>query len=158
MSVIQDNPDASQPMKKKKDAKIKKRKKPIQRRIIRAAGGLLWRETEQGRELALVHRPRYDDWVLPKGHLDKGEGWEDAAVREVTEETCCQAQLGDYAGSISYLVNDKPKLVLFWHMSLAGENSFVPNGETDQLLWVTAEEALEKLAYSTERALVAQAQ
>lgn len=158
MSVIQDNPDASQPMKKKKDAKIKKRKKPIQRRIIRAAGGLLWRETEQGRELALVHRPRNEDWVLPKGHLDKGEGWEEAAVREVIEETCCPAQLGEFAGSISYLVNNKPKLVLFWHLSLIGESTFVPNGETDQILWLTVEEAIKKLTYSTERTLVRQVQ
>ena len=158
MSIIQDSPDAGRPVKKKKNAKNKKRKKPIQKRIIRAAGGLLWRESERGRELALVHRPRYDDWVLPKGHLDKGEGWEEAAVREVTEETCCQAEIGNFAGSISYLVNNKPKVVLFWHMALTGEDSFVPTNETDRLLWLPVGEAVEQLQYSTERALVAQAQ
>ncbi|MFZ0547905.1 MAG: NUDIX hydrolase [Candidatus Promineifilaceae bacterium] len=144
--------------KKNNNSKGKKRKKPIQKRVIRAAGGLLWRETERGKELALVHRPRYDDWVLPKGHIDKGESWEDTAVREVVEETCCEAKLGDYAGSISYLVNNKPKIVLFWHMSLSGEPDFIPNNETDQMLWLTPAEAVEKLAYGTERTLVSQNQ
>jgi 8-oxo-dGTP diphosphatase len=105
-------------------------------------------------ELAVVHRPYYDDWVLPKGKLDRGEKWEDAAVREVGEETCCHAKLGDFAGTISYLANGKPKIVLFWHMSLLGEDSFVPNNETDRMHWLTVAEALEQLQYSTERALV----
>jgi 8-oxo-dGTP diphosphatase len=139
---------------KKNGIKKKRRKRPVQKRVIRAAGGLLWRESERGMELAVVHRPYYDDWVLPKGKLNKGEGWEDAAVREVSEETCCQAKLGDFAGTISYLANGKPKIVLFWHMSLLGEDSFVPNNETDRMHWLTVAEALEQLQYSTERALL----
>jgi 8-oxo-dGTP diphosphatase len=142
-------------MKNKKNGKKKnKQKRPVQKRVIRAAGGLLWRESERGMELAVVHRPYYDDWVLPKGKLDRGEKWEDAAVREVGEETCCHAKLGDFAGTISYLANGKPKIVLFWHMSLLGEDSFVPNNETDRMHWLTVAEALEQLQYSTERALV----
>lgn len=134
--------------------KNKKQNKPVQMEIIKAAGGLLWRETERGRELAVVHRPYYDDWVLPKGKLDKGEGWEEAAVREVFEETNCQPKLGEYAGCVSYLVNNKPKLVLFWQMSLLEEREFVPNGETDKLRWLPVKKALKKLEYATERALV----
>jgi 8-oxo-dGTP diphosphatase len=151
MSINQNVPESSKPIKNKKN---KKRRKPIQKRVIRAAGGLLWRESERGTELAVVHRPRYDDWVLPKGHLDKGESWEDAAVREVIEETCCQAKLGDFAGTISYLANNKPKIVLFWHMSFIGEDEFVPNNETDRMQWLTVAEAMAQLQYSTERALV----
>ncbi len=55
-------------------------------KLIRAAGGLLWRETARGLEIMLVHRERYDDWSLPKGKLNKEERWEDAALREVLEE------------------------------------------------------------------------
>lgn len=143
-------------MKNKKNGKEHNEKagNPVQKEIIKAAGGLLWRETKRGRELAIVHRPYYDDWVLPKGKLDEGEGWEQAAVREVVEETCCTAELGDYAGCVSYLVNDKPKLVLFWHMSLLEEREFVPDNETDRLRWFTVDEVLEKLDYATERTLI----
>lgn len=146
--------ETSEPLKKKKSKK-KKNRKPIQKSVVRAAGGLLWRQSERGKELAVVHRPRYDDWVLPKGHVDKGESWEDAAVREVVEETFCRAERGKFAGTVSYLVNNKPKLVLYWHMSLISEEPFEPNRETDRIAWVTGEEALSQLRYSNERALVA---
>lgn len=154
MADDQSKPKPIKPVKNKKNGKGKKRKKLVQKRVIRAAGGVLWRETKNGRRLAVVHRPYYDDWVLPKGKLDKGESWEDAALREVLEETCCRATLGDFAGTISYLANNKPKIVLFWHMNLEGEDSFIPNNETDKLKWLTVNEALEKLQYSTERALI----
>jgi len=156
MLIEPDNLDPIEPVNNDESGRVKrkKRKKTMQKRVIRAAGGLLWRDSEGGLELAVVHRPRYDDWVLPKGHLDKGEGWEDAAVREVIEETCCQAKIGDFAGTISYLANGKPKIVLFWHMSLLGEDDFIPTKETDSIHWLTVEEALEQLQYSTERALV----
>ncbi len=140
--------------KKNGKAKAKGKVKRVQKTIIRAAGGLLWRETKEGRKLAVVHRPYYDDWVLPKGKLDDGEGWEDAAVREVVEETNCEVALENFAGTISYMANGKPKIVLFWHMSLVEEQDFVPNGETDKLRWWTVEKALKKLEYDTERRLV----
>jgi 8-oxo-dGTP diphosphatase len=137
-----------------KAAKRKKRKKRIQKRVIQAAGGLLWRESERGKELAVVHRPYYDDWVLPKGKLGSREDWAEAALREVTEETNCQPRLKDYAGCICYLVNNKPKIVLFWYMELIGDCDFEVNNETDQILWLTVEEAKQKLKYSTERSLL----
>jgi 8-oxo-dGTP pyrophosphatase MutT (NUDIX family) len=55
--------------------------------VIQAGGGLVWRESRAGREIAIIHRPRYDDWTFPKGKLHKGETWEQAALREVEEET-----------------------------------------------------------------------
>jgi len=62
--------------------------------VILAAGGLVWRNSPRGREIALVHRPKYDDWTLPKGKLDPGESWQDGAVREVEEETGFDVRLG----------------------------------------------------------------
>jgi 8-oxo-dGTP pyrophosphatase MutT (NUDIX family) len=71
---------------------------------VRAAGGLVWRPavigdpsgaTDVGVEVVLIHRPRYDDWSFPKGKLDRGESWEDAARREVEEETGLRCELGE---------------------------------------------------------------
>lgn len=122
--------------------------------IVKAAGGLLWRETKRGVKLALVHRPKYDDWSLPKGKLLKGERWQDAAEREVHEETKCQFRRGDFAGISYYPIEKNYKLVLFWNMTLVGECQFEPNDEIDRLVWLTVPEALDKMDYKEERALV----
>jgi ADP-ribose pyrophosphatase YjhB (NUDIX family) len=68
--------------------------------VVRAAGGLLWREDPSGPRIALVHRPRRSDWSLPKGKLDDRESWEEAALREVQEETGCEARITGFAGAI----------------------------------------------------------
>jgi ADP-ribose pyrophosphatase YjhB (NUDIX family) len=122
--------------------------------VIQAAGGLVWRDSQRGKEIAVVHRRCYDDWSLPKGKVNIGESWEGAAIREVKEETNCDVSLGDFAGCSCYPVKGRPKIVLFWHMTLTDEQPFEPNSETDQLLWLTVEEALAKLSYSNERALL----
>jgi 8-oxo-dGTP diphosphatase len=130
------------------------RKKPGTSGVIEAAGGLLWRETSRGREIAIVHRTRYDDWSLPKGWREKGEEFIEAAKREVIEETNCKVKMGEFAGSTSYVVNGVPKIVLFWHMTLIGKCGFVPNNEVDTLEWVDVEQALSTLDYEDERLLV----
>ncbi len=122
--------------------------------VVEAAGGLLWRETPEGRELALVHRLRYDDWTIPKGKRDPGERWQETALREVQEETGCKAQLTSFAGSTAYTVKGVAKIVLFWNMVLREELSFTPNEEVDQLLWLPAEEAFKKLSHETEKTLL----
>ena len=124
--------------------------------VIEAAGGLVWRNTPDGKQILLVHRQRYDDWTLPKGKLEDGEAWEQAAFREIEEETGYKAELGKFAGSTTYVVGKAPKIVLFWHMDVEKEIDFVPNEEVDKLLWLSFEKALDKLSYDSERELLAQ--
>jgi 8-oxo-dGTP pyrophosphatase MutT (NUDIX family) len=123
--------------------------------VIRAAGGLVWRKAGGRKELAVIQRTRYGgDRTLPKGKLKSGEGWQEAALREVQEETSCQVHLGTFAGSVIYPVGDKHKVVLFWNMTLVGDCRFVPSDEVDALEWLPAQEALKRLDYEGERALV----
>ena len=88
--------------------------------VILAAGGLVWRDGAGDRELAIVHRPVHRDWTLPKGKLDPGESWQDAALREVLEETGLKCELGVFAGGATYLTSRGPKVVLYWHMTVLG--------------------------------------
>src|SRR5215211_1679816 len=83
---------------------------------IRAAGGLLWRQSGKGFEIAVVHRNRYDDWTLPKGKLKECETWQEAALREVQEETGWHATITEFAGAIAYHTEKGEKVVYFWHM------------------------------------------
>jgi 8-oxo-dGTP diphosphatase len=122
--------------------------------FIRAAGGIVHRDGANGAEIVLVHRPRYDDWSLPKGKLEPGERWQDAAVREVTEETQCTVRLGEFAGPILYQPNRTLKLTLFWMMERVLEHEFVPNPEVDAILWLPVAEAVAKLDHIDERELV----
>lgn len=112
--------------------------------LIRAAGAVLWREAGDDTEVAVVHRPRYDDWSLPKGKLDPGETIADAAVREIHEETGFRAVLGRHLGQIGYpvLVKDKsvPKTVDYFSAK-AVDGEFEPNEEVDELRWLSLAEA-----------------
>jgi 8-oxo-(d)GTP phosphatase len=122
--------------------------------VIEAAGGLLWRATQNEIQIAIVHRPNYDDWTLPKGKRDLGESWQQTALREIKEETGCIAKLDAFAGSTAYSVRGTAKVVLFWHMSLLEDCQFRPNSEVDKLHWLSSEEALQKLDYENERRLL----
>ena len=101
--------------------------------------------------VALVHRPRYDDWTLPKGKLDPPESFEEAAAREVQEETGVRARLVRELAPTAYQVGGRPKVVRYWLMDVEHEGAFVPNDETDQLRWVTPEEAMQLLTYDRDR-------
>ena len=105
--------------------------------------------------LALIHRRRYQDWSLPKGKLKNGESWQQAALREVLEETGCEALLGEFAGQIDYDVRGTPKRVMFWHMQAVDECQFYPNEEVDAIEWLPPDRALKRLNYAGERALLA---
>ncbi len=120
-------------------------------RTIEAAGGVV----EQDGLIAVVHRPRYDDWSLPKGKLDKNESSERAALREVQEETGLSCQLIEELDPVSYTDNrGRPKNVRYWRMKvLSGE--FEVNDEVDELRWLSRADALELLSYEHDRELVA---
>ena len=120
---------------------------------VDAAGGVV---VQDGRVL-LVHRPRYDDWTFPKGKLDPGESFEDAALREVEEETGIRCSLGRELPAARYAVGDRPKLVRYWLMTAREETPFVPNDETDELRWATPDEALSLLSYDRDREVLAAA-
>lgn len=125
--------------------------------VIQAAGGLLWRKDKHGRQIAVVHRPRYDDWSLPKGLLKEGETWQQAALREVSEETGCRARLGDFLGCNCYTAEGQPKVVLFWQMTVEKEDACHRHAEVDRLVWLSPKKALDLLSYESEKALLKQA-
>jgi 8-oxo-dGTP diphosphatase len=117
---------------------------------VLAAGGVVVREGC----VALVHRPRYDDWSLPKGKLDKGEEFEDAALREVREETGIRCKLGRHLGDTTYKDHkEREKLVRYFEMH-PEDGEFTPNDEVDELRWVPIREAADGLSYEFDRELV----
>jgi 8-oxo-dGTP pyrophosphatase MutT (NUDIX family) len=119
--------------------------------VIEAAGGVLWRaDGDGGRTYAIIHRPKYDDWSLPKGKLDPGETHEQAAVREVEEETGWVAELGAELGDIGYEHRDRPKRVRYWAMR-AHDGGFTPGTEVDELRWLPLGAARELLSYERDR-------
>ena len=121
---------------------------------MKASGGVVWRRAGGGIEVALVHRPRYDDWSFPKCKLDRGESWEDAALREVEEEIGLRCRLGHELPPTSYHDNKgRPKVVRYWMMEpLEGE--FVPSDEVDEVRWLSPPEADRLLSYAHDRELL----
>ena len=119
-----------------------------------AAGGVVVRERAGGPTVAVVHRPRYDDWSLPKGKLRAGEGWSDAALREVEEETGMRCELDRELAPARYRDRKgRDKIVRWWLMRpLGGE--FVATDEVDELRWPGLGEALELLDYEHDRELI----
>jgi 8-oxo-(d)GTP phosphatase len=125
--------------------------------VIPAAGGVVWRRRADGEpEVALVHRPRYDDWSLPKGKLDRGEHVLPAAVREVREETGFSALVGRRGPQVSYPVRNGTKRVDYWLMR-AVEGAFEPNDESDELRWLGLAEAAGLVTYDHDRAVLTDA-
>jgi 8-oxo-dGTP diphosphatase len=124
---------------------------------VKASGGVVWRRADDGSlELVVVHRPRYDDWSLPKGKLYPGETWEDAALREVAEEVGLRCRLGDELPPVSYRDNKgRAKVVRYWLMEPEDDGSpFTPNDEVDDMRWVDADEAARLLSYPHDAELV----
>jgi 8-oxo-dGTP diphosphatase len=116
--------------------------------LVHAAGGVVWRRRAGALEVLLVHRPRYDDWSLPKGKLDSGETHMDAARREVHEETGYQVELGDELAATRYRDSKgRRKTVRYWEMEVTG-GAFVANHETDEARWMTLDDAEAALTYS----------
>ena len=127
-------------------------------KVVLAAGAVLWRPAEEATDddprggplVAVVHRPQYDDWSLPKGRVDPGETEPVTAVREVLEETGYVAELGRRLAAVSYPLAHGTKHVRYWAArTLGGE--FTPNDEVDQLVWLSAKDALKRLQYADDR-------
>jgi 8-oxo-dGTP diphosphatase len=127
-------------------------------RVLRAAGGVLWRTGDGGRlETALVHRPKYDDWSLPKGKPDAGEHPVQTAVREVTEETGLTVVVGRRSVRTRYDVGLRDgrtasKQVDYWLMAATGD--FVPNDEVDELRWLGLADATALCSHDHDRAVL----
>lgn len=117
--------------------------------VVRAAGGIVWRRTPSGSvEVLVVHRDRYDDWTFPKGKLDPGETWEQAAVREVHEETGVVPLLGDEVGATDYFdARGRPKQARYWAMTVGEDTGFTPDEEITARAWVPVGEVAGRLTY-----------
>lgn len=119
---------------------------------VRAAGGVLVRD---GR-VCLVHRPRYDDWTLPKGHLKHDEHPLVGAAREVLEETGWAGRVRLALPLVSYTLPDgRLKTVDFWLMDAVGDGGPVhDNDEVDRVEWLPFAAAAERVSYDDERAII----
>ena len=120
---------------------------------VEAAGGVVRRNGG----VMLVHRPKYDDWTFPKGKLEEGESFEDAAMREVEEESGWRCDMGRELEPSRY-TDDKgrAKVVHWWEMWARERGSWEANDEVDDVVWVPLSEVDSFLTYETDRKLAAQ--
>ncbi len=126
--------------------------------LVRAAGGVVTRVADadgHGVEVLVVHRPRYDDWSLPKGKREPGERDEDAAIREVAEETGYRCTLGDELATVRYIDRrGRDKQVRFWRMTVVAAMAWSPNEEVDERRWISPAVAATLLSYEADRQLL----
>ena len=127
---------------------------------IDGAGAVLWQVIDDGDvRIAIIHRPRYDDWSLPKGGVDAGESHIQAAFREVLEETGVKAILGPEIGTVDYEVNGVTKEVRYWLAEADQFNAATPNPEeVDAIEWLSISDAINKLSNSDDREIVRMAE
>ena len=126
----------------------------VSRPTVLAAGGVLWRRDAVNPEVALVHRPKYDDWSLPKGKAKPGEHLLVTALREVTEETGYCPRIGPHLTSVRYRITSgsrvSNKVVTYWAMRCAG-GSFLASREVDEMQWLPLDEAAWRLSSASDR-------
>ncbi len=128
-----------------------------QRRLIRAAGAVVWASGPSGIRVALIRRPRYDDWTLPKGKCEPGEHVLATALREVQEETGLAVILGRPLGYSRYQRSGQPKRVDYWSACYREPPApFVANDEVDELDWLSVDEAMTRLSYAHDRVILAE--
>ncbi|WP_179537359.1 NUDIX hydrolase [Actinopolyspora biskrensis] len=126
---------------------------------VHAAGTVLWRAAREGDpEVAVVHRPRYGDWSLPKGKLDPGETPAHAAAREVSEETGLDSVLSRHLRRISYTVptsdGGRARKFVHYFAARARPGEFVANEEVDRMHWVPVTQAHEWLTYTDDNSVL----
>ena len=124
-------------------------------KIILAAGALVWRKSKEKKiEIAVIHRPKYNDWTIPKGKVELNESSIACAYREVIEETSIETEFGMYLGEVKYQSLDGPKQVSFWSAQVVKENTFTPNSEVDEIKWVEAAKAAKFLSLDSDREIL----
>lgn len=127
---------------------------------IVAAGGVVLHRRPFGRtRVAVIHRPRYQDWSLPKGKLEDGEDFLEAALREVEEETALRCEAGEELSPTHYEDRKgRSKMVRYWLMRPSdGLGAFEPHDEVDEVRWLRPAQARELLTYDHDRELVDEA-
>ncbi|HWE65390.1 MAG TPA: NUDIX hydrolase [Acidimicrobiales bacterium] len=123
--------------------------------VTQAAGGLIVRRRSGQLEIAVVHRPVHEDWSFPKGKLEDGETFEDAAGREVLEETGLHCRLLRFIGHTEYTDRKgRPKVVAYWIMA-PESGAFAVNEEVDEMRWLTLPAATGLLSYQRDQELLA---
>jgi len=123
--------------------------------VIQAAGAVLWRYSQRKIEIALVHRPRYNDWSLPKGKVEEKESHIACAYREVVEETGYTPEFGPEIGQATYKVAEGKKVVRYWSARATdAAPSAIDKNEIDEVLWLEVKEAKKKLTLEDDRAIV----
>jgi 8-oxo-dGTP pyrophosphatase MutT (NUDIX family) len=153
-------------MAKDASSKSPRPKLPVRREV--SAGGLVYRRRDDGGlEFVLIRPKGADTWALPKGHIEKGESAEEAAVREVREETGLEVGHIEPLGDVSYVFSwrDQPqaslvrifKRVRFFTMEFAGGDSNAHDGEIEEVAWYRAEDACQRASYKDERGLIGKA-
>lgn len=122
--------------------------------LIRAAGGIVVRPIANGRfEVACIYREARGDWTFPKGKLDEGETFAEAALREVLEETNMHCDIIRFIGTTNYIHRKgKPKIVAYYLMHVA-QGEFIPNEEVDVLEWLPLESVREHLTWDRDQEL-----
>ena len=124
-------------------------------KIILAAGALVWRKSKEKKiEIAVIHRPKYNDWTIPKGKVELSESSIACAYREVIEETSIETEFGMYLGEVKYQSLDGPKQVSFWSAQVVKENTFTPNSEVDEIKWVEAAKAAKFLSLESDKEIL----
>jgi 8-oxo-dGTP diphosphatase len=123
--------------------------------LIQAAGAVLWRKSDISQlEIAVIHRPRYDDWSLPKGKVESGESHISAGYREIQEETGYESTFGPEIGTVVYKLEGAPKEVRYWAAAATIKTGTPNPQEVDEVLWLAPDKAKEKLTNKDDRAIV----
>jgi 8-oxo-dGTP diphosphatase len=125
--------------------------------VVRAAGGVVCRTSRSGEtEIAIIHRPAYDDWTLPKGKVEPDESPQECALREVREETGLKCELVRAIGCTAYVDRrGRDKVACYWVMEVRS-GRFKPGIEVDRLLWLSLDDAVERLTYGRDKTLLQQ--
>ena len=129
--------------------------KQVNELLIQAAGAVLWRNSDTSQlEIAVIHRPRYDDWSLPKGKVESGESHISAGYREIQEETGYESTFGPEIGTVVYKLEGAPKEVTYWAAAATVKTGTPNPQEVDEVLWLEPKKAKEKLSNKDDRAIV----